>query len=578
MDKIRILLVDDNPEAFYDAHLGDVVLGAKHAKYFELYWVQTAEEGRWLLNAFEIISSKCPHEALRLGLPPDILIFDYALTNPRGGERPLEQRSNIRARLSENLEQFGIKVGEPISGATAAPNTGELKGKDRIGCYLGGELARAFSAYPCGAVPTTAHISTERTDAAFYEWLNEQYFDRLFSGKSRANPKWDELIATGVRALRRRFVTLLQSGVVRTSIDDLRLLAGQPQDIVDRGLRVVSRYGVRILPITALFADSLIGSGRNLDEFAKAAEKFASDALSKIFANHDLNQFTEARRLAERYLDAWDSEIAYERTKMSQLLFAKTQRPEAETGCLMELCNKFGVNLEVAMTDAREATVQSSSAFQPYPPLYFAVKDPAVQRWAVLMLAVRLEQHFSTNHTEEAAAFRQRLREAGVFAEEVSIADIQEAYECGRDRALRIIQQAGLEENAGYVRIALPSFLTQPEFFAALDPLPENVLIHGDRQDDWGTTYTNALKRLGGGKNWGPLSLNIADTLENRPFDCEICKKAFRTGEVDPKHPTKASAGRYHGVRPGEGDILRSYADECGYPQASWPAWLEQAP
>jgi len=52
---------------------------------------------------------------------------------------------------------------------------------------LGGELARAFGAHPLWRRSTTAHVSTENTDAAFYEWLNATYFMRLFEDKSDRN-------------------------------------------------------------------------------------------------------------------------------------------------------------------------------------------------------------------------------------------------------------------------------------------------------------------------------------------------------------------------------------------------------
>jgi hypothetical protein len=53
----------------------------------------------------------------------------------------------------------------------------------------------------------------------------------------------------------------------------------------------------------------------------------------------------------------------------------------------------------------------------------------------------------------------------------------------------------------------------------------------------------------------GNLGLSLTDVIEHRPGD-----------------------GRSHGVRPGEGAILRAYADEIDFEESNWPKWLREAP
>jgi hypothetical protein len=73
-----------------------------------------------------------------------------------------------------------------------------------------------------------------------------------------------------------------------------------------------------------------------------------------------------------------------------------------------------------------------------------------------------------------------------------------------------------------------------------------------------GTYLTNALKHLDSQvktAGWGNQGLSLTDVIEHRPDD-----------------------GRSHGVRPGEGAILRAHADETDFEESNWPKWLREAP
>ena len=94
--KLNVLLIDDR---------GDVDLG-QAGKYpymrgileghFNVIWIRNAYEGRWLLEAFDGLRVLAPSRLLETGIPPEIMIFDYALTNgkDKASER-VDDPSNI---------------------------------------------------------------------------------------------------------------------------------------------------------------------------------------------------------------------------------------------------------------------------------------------------------------------------------------------------------------------------------------------------------------------------------------------------------------------------------------------------
>jgi hypothetical protein len=370
---------------------------------------------------------------------------------------------------------------------------------------------------------------------------------------------------------------LLQSGIVRLSIDELQRLSAQPIHMMDHGIRLSSRFETRTLPVRAVFADFLLRSDVNETEFSKAAKEFASYALRRIFSGNGLNQFNEARQLADRYFQAWNSEEAYSRQKMSGLI-AKAARSLDEDASLRTLCTEFNIDVARAISSPRDFEIKPTSEIHVYRPIYAATQDPSVQRLAVLMIAVLVEQHFAGASSPEAVEFRRVLTREELRSGEVAIDHLKGRLAITDQQLRKLISDLRLTESQGCVKIRPVSVAAPSDVFPALDPLPEKVLIYSDREGEWATTYTNAMKRLGKGSNWGSLTLNLSDVLENRPFNCTICQEALRSEKIDPEHPKEGASDRHHGVRPGEGDVLRAFADECEFPEELWPQWLAQAP
>ena len=86
-DKIKILLVDDNPESLtlrdtVDGKQSDLprIAAPELAPYFEVLWLATVEEVRNFRDSFLTVASASPELLGEVGVVPELLIFDYALS------------------------------------------------------------------------------------------------------------------------------------------------------------------------------------------------------------------------------------------------------------------------------------------------------------------------------------------------------------------------------------------------------------------------------------------------------------------------------------------------------------------
>jgi hypothetical protein len=67
----------------------------------------------------------------------------------------------------------------------------------------------------------------------------------------------------------------------------------------------------------------------------------------------------------------------------------------------------------------------------------------------------------------------------------------------------------------------------------------------------------------------------LADVLGGRAYSCKWCDRTLGIPEPTvEEHPKDEFS---HGLRVGEGLLLKAYADELGFPETRWPAWLRNA-
>jgi hypothetical protein len=546
-DKIRILLVDDRPEGFFDPDIVDVTLPAKYARYFNLYWIQKPEEARWLIDTYNEIYIKAPEHLINIGLPPEIVIFDYALTqaSDRCPKRD-SQKSNIIKQTQDYIQSKGIKI-EIFSYSGTAPSTGTLPGSDRMGCYIGGMFARTFSDYPCGAIPTTAHVDTSNTDAAFFEWLNEKYLDNAFFDKSRPKPTWEELINAGVNAVRKKIIKLSHANLIRIKLDELQLLSSEPVKIKSLYLSIYSKLGCRKIPIEGLFIDT----SEDQNEYEKTAKEWSGKVLESLFQKHNPGDFYDARTIANTYFDAFLLENSSLRYELADLV-AKSNRDYNDKDRLSELCDYFSINKNESLTNPQNVKVQGGLGLWNK-----TARNDYVARWSVLMLIVKAEQ-FYRQYSPEFERVKQYEVDGEIDFKKlinscVSNYGEEEAEKKAKEEANRLVKSLGMYklENSANYELATARMASVDDVLTLLDPIPEKLLTHFNKGKDFkkdATTITNALKRLKSGDV--DIGLNINSVL------------------------TEQSEG---GLIQGEGNLLRLYANEIGYDEKGWSSWLKSA-
>jgi hypothetical protein len=93
-DKIRILLLDDNPESLLLKDGESVIPSVpnKYAQYYEVLWLATAEEARKFRDEALAIASVAPELMEACGIVPELIVFDYDLLKD---PTPVEKRPTV---------------------------------------------------------------------------------------------------------------------------------------------------------------------------------------------------------------------------------------------------------------------------------------------------------------------------------------------------------------------------------------------------------------------------------------------------------------------------------------------------
>ena len=568
-NKLNVLLIDDRGAVDLGAGKYPYVRGGL-ANHFNIIWIRDAYEGRWLLDAFEELRNFDPSRLFNIGIPPESMIFDYALTQGRDRATARENDpTDIIPFLSNLVKQLQIDMPTLPGEYERIPDTGTEPGKDRMGCYIGGELAHAFSSYPCGAIPTTAHVSVEGSDAAFYEWLNDRYFSSAFADKTREIPMWGPVIKSSIQEYRERLIKLTHSGSVIPSIIALQTLIEKPEMSLGKcenntylGTFSYSTYfGKREIMVSSVFFDALFPAENLIDyddgtlkpsiqDFSGEARLWAEKMLKALFNNKQgHNEFTEARDIADLYFKAFISDYHLDRYAISEQLISQAETDDFKEFChnlkaqdpdkyenFVDRRNKcesyeefFVTELKISEKDFRKITKQrmevlaealKDSKLITIKPLYQASNNASVVRLAVLMLMVYGEKHFSN-----------RLPDISSILTYESIKEEKKAL--------------------------APTSLKLKTVCEMIDPLPNSLLTFYSKGKDGYTTITNQLKNLGKGSgSYGSLGLNIRDVIGGK----------FNLGNDN------------HGLFPSDLKWLRAFAQDINFPKKQWPAWLKKQP
>lgn len=540
-DKIRVLLLDDNPSSLnLIQHIGGVRCESPQVsdsattdfampeldQFFDLRWLASAAEAREFRDLSLLVSRMTPEALIREGWIPEIFCFDYALT---GDDRPIEERffpDELTRLLSPlpNLRRYVTDCELSLPECSNVPDVDVAKGDDNYGCFAGGLIFTAFSDHPCGPVALTRKGSnkTAGTEASFFEWMLEYEAHSTFKRKQRPEPQWRDLIPDGLRVLRSRIEELARGSIIRVSLDDLIALTACGRHEV---LTIRSRYGLRRLPIPALFLDYKPWQRE------EAARSWAGRVLDKIFSGAEagfkltLEDFIQGRNLAQILWAAYDSDEFIKRVKLSELLARKSGRNQpdplttAEESELEELKRHFGV---------RAVEARSTCGVN-----YVDIRNERFtdrqKRWAALLIIVQL--------LARSATVRNKLE--GRPAPDAR----QPEYDYSLCQPLQ----------AADVYLAL--------FPVARDPL----ILPFHQGNDPGAVWGKPLVRLNDDqrdpsrrndlRNWGSIALRINDVLNGLPW------------REDSQQPTSAWT---YGLMPGERQVLQHFAHSIGFGDDEW--------
>ncbi|HEX7331523.1 MAG TPA: hypothetical protein VF290_08480 [Pyrinomonadaceae bacterium] len=536
-EKIRVLLLDDNPSSLNlieeidgvpcdfpqvsDSATTEVSM-PELEEFFELRWLASAAEAREFRDLSLLVSRTTPEALIREGWIPEIFCFDYALT---GKDNPIEQRffpDELTNRLSplSNLRRYVTTANLSTLKISNPPHVNVAQGDDNYGCFAGGLIFTAFSDHPCGPVALTrkGDNKTAGTEASFFEWMLESEVHGTFTKKGRPEPQWRELIPDGITVLRSRIEELARGSIIRVSLDDLIALSASGKHEV---LTIRSRYGLRRLPVRALFLDY------KPSQREEAARNWAVRVLDKIFSGTEadfkltLDDFMQGRNLAQILWTAYDSDDLVKRLRLSELLARNGNHhagkpPAEEQSELEELKRYFGV-------DDVEARSMCGANYVDIRNERFSDRQ---KRWAALIIIVLL--------LARSAKVRNKLQ---------------------GERHTES-KQSGYDYN-----ICQP--LQAADVYLALFPLARDPLIlpfHGGR--DPGSQWGKPLTRLNDPRrgpslrdNWGNIALKVYDVLNGLPWN------------EDAQQPKDTWT---YGLMPGERQVLQHFAHSIGFGDDEW--------
>ncbi|MBW1996612.1 MAG: hypothetical protein JRJ29_01470 [Deltaproteobacteria bacterium] len=545
-DKIKVLLIDDNPTFLQVGDYVDPQTGRLYEKQhcpviqdqregpdsrsnlkdlFELRWIASSVEAREFRDLALAIRAHSPLDLGKLGWIPEIVCFDYAMTK-------------ITTRVEERLHQDIVPHFSPIiamrelaeslnlslSDLPDVPDTGAAHDADNQGCFSGGLIFTALSDHPCAplAITRKGKEKTRGTEAAFFEWMLEHESYGTFMTKGRPAPDWNSMLFEAVSSLRKRIWQLAASNVIQISLDDLLKLASDQEQ---RTLTITSRYGRRCFPIDGLFID--IAEPDRSAEAGQWAREILESALGHWGKGEakpapyqeSIKEIIDALAVSDELWNAWSSDKLLEHFELSRLI-AKAQKTKKEgeelesedKAALKKLCDLYGVKEE----DIYSGRPECSKGYVDI--RYFDCSDK-IKRWAITFSMIKL------------------------------LAMRQKAVDNSRASIFRG------KSNQEVMRLVA---IKEHDVYLLIFPLAKNRLPlpwHNEDKNALGT-WTNYLKRLGTGKSqkksdWGDLGVSVPDVLAGKDW-------------------VSSSPQSDHGLLPTERQILKWYALSIGFEPNDW--------
>lgn len=354
MSKIKILIIDDKPIHAYRSnyafdHIPEV-MDDTYGKFpeldslFELYWLQSPEDTKEFRDYCIQYENNYGSFALgKLGIVPDIILFDYALTGEMAKKITAEallKMPNVILGKELNDPSYRINKSKPIKAPAIKESDNEIQVKDipsghkinhdNMGCFSGGLIYMLFRNHPCAAVPTTRKFlkHVQGTHTEYFEWLIK---DELYEATdNRGNTvSWSGVIPLAVNNLRNNIIIQVTCKKIIPSLKELCQVATDRNEvnIMNGCFRYLGMYGIHELPLAALFMDI------PRKERAGAIRQWTKELFSAAFTDLDNTMIAQAIIYADTLWNAFQSELFCHRINLSKLykVFNKERRTELTT-------------------------------------------------------------------------------------------------------------------------------------------------------------------------------------------------------------------------------------------------------
>ena len=314
---IKVLLIDDNPEYAFcnkdfvgsipynirnDSSIKRIpwVTRMKHSTsvllfnklegietYFELKWLQFFQDVYDYRNLSFLTKLNYGFKALsQEGYVPDIIVFDYALTDSKHENEFLNYLNtqvlneflnpNVRLRnfiASKNGESYTIYRDQDYKDSSSSLPKHDTN-NDSYGLYCGSLLTEMFKYdIPIASIPVTRkdkyQINKEK-DPAFFEWFINNTYHKIFDRNHRTNKDWNSILNDGLHVYRTEIKNMISNGKIHVDLSNLiKLLNGGflktnegARDIQD--FKFTTRYGYKNIPIDGLFIDKNINLANDI--------------------------------------------------------------------------------------------------------------------------------------------------------------------------------------------------------------------------------------------------------------------------------------------------------------------------
>ena len=372
MNKIKILLIDDNPLSLMEGGGSEKFIPTLNAGFsnpeydvnavnnnFELGWLQSPRDVVEFRTLSEMmVQKKGEHSLIEKGFVPEIILFDYRLQEKIAKyiEVDYEEYKNIipTHKLTLELNEKSHRFFDWDNETEYAEKTKELKTqypnatseqisslakiyiktknydkiklhepsnfsnqKDDMGCYAGGVIALQFKEHPCIGTPITSKEGETdiSNDALYFEWLLEKDFDNQFGKKYGKKPFWDIVIPNAVLLLRNRIQSLVVKDKITLNLTQLLAWTNEnpteheKQEREKRTFTFQSVYGVRHLPLDGLF----------IDVDANIRDATIKDWVGELIEMFEWEDYKVASEKSKNLLDAFKGELFEHRMKLSEL-------------------------------------------------------------------------------------------------------------------------------------------------------------------------------------------------------------------------------------------------------------------